>query len=639
MCGINCIVDFSKSSRNKLEILNSMNHDLQHRGPDNQNVNQFDDVFLGHTRLSIIDLSELGTQPMTSSSKRFHIIFNGEIYNYQDLSKKLQGSHNIKFKSSSDTEVILELIEVFGFKKALEMMEGMFAITCYDQVKKEILLARDRFGEKPIFYFHKKNKLIISSELKPIIRNYKSELSLNYNSIAYFLKKSFIHPAESIFKEVKKVSPATFIRFSIKENEIHLLEKDFYWNYESLFLQSKANINSKNVISYERAKRELDILLEDVVKKTMCSDVPLGAFLSGGYDSSCVVAYMQEHSSSKIKTFSIGFNETEYNEAHHAKKIAEYLGTDHQDLYVDKNNILEIIPKLPHIYSEPFADSSQIPTLLLSKLTKSSVTVSLSGDGGDEIFGGYRRYFMGNRANNFLKNIPYPVRKFVKQSNLIPIILNPLSPILKRSIPRFQNKITKLQNFLDYSGEVSLYTRLAEFNNSPLYSSHHIDYQGSIWDSNLSFYEKAMVQDALESLPGDMLTKVDLAGMYYSLETRVPLLNHRIAEFAMNLPYKYLLKGSEGKFLLKEIVHDKIPIELMKRPKKGFDIPLGSYLRNELKDYSKESFNYGRKKFSEFIDFNEADKLWSEHLNLNDENSNLLWNLISLFSWHEQYLD
>ena len=370
----------------------------------------------------------------------------------------------------------------------------------------------------------------------------------------------------------------------------------------------------------------------------MISDVPLGAFLSGGYDSSCVVAFMQKNSMKKIKTFSIGFDDAAYNEAEDAKKISSHLGTDHQELYLSEKDLLDTIMNLPNVYSEPFADSSQIPTILLSKLTRSKVTVSLSGDGGDEIFGGYGRYFLGQRVKSYLGFLPYNLRKVIKSSKLINLQKPLVKALFGKSVTNFDQKFIKFEKVFDYLDDKNLFDKLALFDNNFVKGPAASVKTNLIWNTDISYYKKAMIDDAIDYLPGDILTKVDIAGMSVSLETRIPLLNHKIAEYVAQLPLPFLYQNGTGKYILKDIVHSYIPRGLMHRPKKGFDIPLGSYIRNELNDYVSSKIEYGRHHFSDVLDFDEIEKVLNNHNKFKIENPNLIWNIASFFAWHEHYI-
>jgi asparagine synthase (glutamine-hydrolysing) len=345
---------------------------------------------------------------------------------------------------------------------------------------------------------------------------------------------------------------------------------------------------------------------------------------------------MQKNSMKKIKTFSIGFDDEIYNEAEHAKEISKFLGTEHHELYLTKDDLLRTITSLPQIYSEPFADSSQIPTLLLSELTKSKVTVSLSGDGGDEIFGGYSKYFLGQRIKETIGIIPVGFRRLIKSSNALQMMRPAARMFLKNAVTNFDQKFLKLNNIFDFTSDESLFLKLSLFNNKFLNNDLNLNLDSKLWNSKNSFFRKAMICDALDYLPGDILTKVDMAGMSVSLETRIPLLNHHIAEFASKIPEKYLMHGGAGKFILKDIVHDHIPAQIMNRPKKGFDIPLGQFLRNELRDHTESNFAYGKKHFKEEMNFSEIDNAWINHLEDNSNDASLLWNLSTFFAWHEQ---
>ena len=638
MCGINGIINGDLSQDQILSQLKLMNHSIQHRGPDSQDLYYDSGVGLGHARLSILDLSDIANQPMTSFSGRYVIVFNGEIYNFQELSQILATKFNLVFKTSSDTEVLVNLIDCLGMTEALNMLEGMFAFAVLDKKSKKIFLARDRFGEKPLYLFQNHKSIYFSSELGPLTLQLKKNLTINYKSVNFFLKKSYIQSDSSIFNEIKKIKPGTFIEINLNQNLNN--HKEFtYWDYQKIAMEN-VSISSESVQSdqFLETKNNLSNLLESKIQSTMISDVPLGAFLSGGYDSSCVVSFMQKNSMKKIKTFSIGFEDAMFNEAHQAKEIASYLGTDHQELYLSKEDLLETISSLPQIYSEPFADSSQIPTILLSKLTKSKVTVSLSGDGGDEIFGGYGKYFLGERVKQSIGLLPQISRAAIKKIGLLSAAKPILKMLLNNSVTNFDQKFLKLNKIFDYSSDEELFLKLSQFENKFLFDDDDIQLDKNLWSSKNTYFRKSMICDATDYLPGDILTKVDMAGMSVSLESRIPLLNHKIAEFASSIPQNFLLHQGSGKFILKEVVHDMLPREMMNRPKKGFDIPLGSYIKNELIGYMEDCFSYGRNNCSDKFNFEEIDRVWSEHLSDRQENANLLWNLATFFAWHEKYL-
>ena len=635
MCGINGVYDSNLSKTVAINHVQQMNNLIKHRGPDSGGI-FFDKGFcLGHRRLSIIDISNSADQPMLSADGKLMIVFNGEIYNFKSIAKFLADNFNIKFKTTSDTEVLINLIQSIGIDEALEKVEGMFAFCLYDLERRRVILARDRFGEKPLYFYSNKNCLYFSSEMSPLINVLKDQLTINYESLDHFLKKSYVSTHSSIFNEIVKIKPSTYVEIDLKSKEI-CLEETSYWDYQQLAIEGVEKSKDFS-IPYYTAKSRLDELLEKTIKQTMVSDVPLGAFLSGGYDSSCVVAFMQKNSLNKIKTFSIGFEDATYNEAEDAKSISNHLGTDHQELYLTEKDLLDTIISLPSVYSEPFADSSQIPTILLSKLTRSQVTVSLSGDGGDEIFGGYGRYFLGQRLKSFLDYVPYQLRRKIKSSKMLAFQKPLFKMIIGHKVTNFDQKFSKLERVFDYSNDKDLYDKLALFENRFLKTKSYVNDPKLIWSKDIDYYKKAMIDDAVDYLPGDILTKVDIAGMSVSLETRIPLLNHKIAEYVSELPIHFLHQQGNGKYILKDIVHDYIPQNLMDRPKKGFDIPLGSYIRNELNDYIHAKIDYGKNMFDEIFDFKEIDIALEDHIKFKKENPNLLWNLASFFAWHEEY--
>ena len=637
MCGINGIFSNSFSSEELRQKISLMNDAIIHRGPDSDGIYSDKGMALGFRRLSIIDLSPNGDQPMISSSGRYVIIFNGEIYNFQSLKKNLVQDFNITFKGKSDTEVFLCLIENYGLKEALKKVQGMFGFSLYDKKENIIHLCRDRLGEKPLYYSSNNQELSFSSELKPLTNLLKGKLTLDTDNINFFINKSYFPEGASVFKEVQKVIPGTILSFNLNENRVVNTSVYSYWS----FIDTVGNSIKNPVDNYDQAKKDLDDLLDLKVKERMISDVPLGAFLSGGYDSSLIVALMQKNSLNKIKTFSIGFHSAVHNEAEEAKEISNYIGTEHRELYVSDKELIDTIYRLPSIYSEPFADSSQIPTVLLSDLTKSEVTVSLSGDGGDEIFGGYGRYFLGQQVFNLLGKLPFPIRKSLKSTGLInnPLTRNISNFFIGSLVSNFPQKFRKLNNLFDFRDESELYEMLSTFKNDFLQEQLKQPLSSyDIWKTNMTYAEKAMMQDTIDYLPGDILKKVDQAGMSASLETRIPFLDHEIIAYAWRLPFEYKYKNGSGKHILKEVAHKYIPKSLLDRPKKGFDIPLSAYLRNELKDYSLDIINTSRYDLDSIFNFKNIDLAYDSHLAQNEDNSNLLWNAISFFAWYEEYL-
>lgn len=631
MCGINGYIDKSLSSTSGKDLLEKMNFLLSHRGPDGSGIFIDGEVGLGHTRLSIIDLSSSASQPMVNNKHRSALSFNGEIYNFLKIKSDLLQRKNCKFFSDSDTEVLLNLISHVGIDSSLNNLEGMYAFSYLDQVDKKLFLVRDRFGEKPLYYYFNNNKLYYSSELKPLISCLKDQLSINYKNLDFFLKKSYLPVTESIFNEIKKVEPGSYLEFDFSRSIIKSREVK-YWNYLS---QVEASIQKEKNTDFQYHKEQLKELLKEKIEQAMISDVPLGAFLSGGYDSTCMASIMQSISNQSIKTFSIGFEDKNFNEAPFAKEIANHLGTEHEELYVSEKDLLNLIPELPDIYSEPFADSSQIPTVLLSRLTRSKVTVSISGDGGDEIFGGYGRYFLGEKVKSYLYKIPLFARKSIQKLNLIKNTKSISKFFLENKVSNFENKINKLHQIIAASSDKELFNLLSNFNNKISKSTYQQPLY-KIWNQDCSYSRKAMTDDAIDYLPGDILNKVDIAGMSCSLETRIPFLNHKIAEYVLSLPHDFLISNGSGKLILKEIVHDYVPPELMERPKRGFEVPLNSYLRNELKDYSESMINFGNNRFTDHLNFEEIYRVWDDHINCRNNQPHLLWNLVTFFAWYER---
>jgi asparagine synthase (glutamine-hydrolysing) len=637
MCGINGIFSNSFTPEELKQNISLMNDAIIHRGPDSDGVYIDKGMAFGFRRLSIIDLSPNGDQPMISSSGRYVIIFNGEIYNFPILKQNLVKDFSINFRGTSDTEVFLCLIENYGLEETLGKVQGMFGFSLYDTKENIVHLCRDRLGEKPLYYSLINQELSFSSELKPLTNLLKGKLNLDIDNINFFITKSYFPEGASVFKEVQKVIPGTVLSFNLKENKVVDTSVHLYWSFQDTVDNSIKN----PVDNYDQAKKYLDDLLDIKVKERMISDVPLGAFLSGGYDSSLIVALMQKNSLNKIKTFSIGFHSAVHNEAEEAKRISDHIGTDHQELYVSDKELLDTIYRLPSIYSEPFADSSQIPTVLLADLTKSEVTVSLSGDGGDEIFGGYGRYFLGQQVIDSLGKIPFPIRRSLKSSGLInnSLIRNISNFLIGSSVSNFPQKFRKLNNLLDFRDESELYEILSTFKNNFLQEPLKQPLSSNdIWKRDMTYAEKAMMQDTIDYLPGDILKKVDQAGMSASLETRIPFLDHEIISYAWRLPFEYKYKNGSGKHILKEVAHNYIPKSLLDRPKKGFDIPLSAYLRNELKDYSLDVINSSRSDLDSIFDFKNIDLAYDSHLSQKEDNSNLLWNAISFFAWYEEYI-
>lgn len=585
MCGIAGFVDFKKNSN--LDDLKRMVKSIAHRGPDDNGTEIYENYYgligFGQARLSIIDLSDGGHQPMTYNNLR--IVFNGEIYNFKEIKLSLQDLGHV-FKSESDTEVILQSFEQWGIE-AINKFIGMFAFVIYDEAKNEITIARDRAGVKPLYYYWNQNVFLFGSELKVFHTHEAFKKVINKKAVKLFFKQihhGYIKAPFTIFENTFKIESGTYLKLNLKSKEIKTFN---YWNVIDFYKRPKLNID------YKTAKSELKGLLESACEYRMISDVPVGVFLSGGYDSTAVTSILQSNRSNKIQTFTIGFEEGN-NEAPYAKETAKYLGTDHHEYICTKKEAQEIIPTLPFFYDEPFADSSAIPTILVSKLARQSVTVALSADAGDEVFCGYPSYF---DLKKYLSNINY-IPNFTK-----PIIGNigkAITNLYPNKYSITKHKILGLSESLNSNQIKEVFDLYKNMNNLPNYYDELFNYTDNSenlndyleYDGMFSQLEVAMAVDYKGYLQDDILTKVDRATMSVSLEGREPLLDHRIVEFAAQLPFEYKLNNlNNGKRILKEIVHEYVPKEMLNRPKAGFSLPIYSWLRNELSYLVEEYLN------------------------------------------------
>jgi len=573
MCGITGFVDYK--NRNSRADLEKMVDVLSHRGPDDNGVEIYRcntcQVGLGHARLSIIDVSSSGHQPM--SFENLTITYNGEIYNYIEIREELI-SLGHKFKTNSDTEVILHAYKQWK-KEAVHKFIGMFAFAIYDKKSQELVLFRDRAGVKPLYYFVKDNIFLFSSELKSFYSNPEFPKEIDNKSLGNYFNFGYIPAPNSIFKDTFKLQPGHILTYSLSKNSYSIAA---YWKPRDFYSRHKLTI------SYDEAKHDLKVLLLNAFQYRMVADVPVGVFLSGGYDSTAVAALLQENMTNKLKTFTIGFKEGN-NEAPHAKQTAELLGTDHYEYVCTTKEAQDIISDLPFYYDEPFADSSAIPTILVSKLARQYVTVALSADAGDEIFSGYNSYTLLRKYLGVLNKIP----NSLKNSSIVS--LNVLSKLLPGNKISLRHKIQGIYKSLNQDELLQGKLLFKYMNSLPK------EYNKNLFNEEIKFYsssydtepviaidsiENAMLTDYQMYLSGDILTKVDRASMSVSLEGREPLLDHRIFEFVSRLPLQYKLDSFTGKRILKDIVHDYIPYEMMNRPKTGFSIPLKSWLQGDL---------------------------------------------------------
>lgn len=639
MCGLTGYWTTSDTAGDRLGA--AMAERIGHRGPDGHGVwsDTGEGVVLAHRRLAIIDLSAAGHQPMLSPSERFVLSYNGEIYNHLDLRAELEAVGAAPaWVGHSDTETLLAAIEHWGLRGALTRLNGMFAFALWDRRERKLFLARDRMGEKPLYYGRMGRTFFFGSELKSFAPHPDWRPEIDRAAVGAFLRYNYIPGPLSIYRGMAKLPPAHLIEISDRGTAVGAPEA--YWD-----IDQAAREGTRDTIADEgEALEQLESLLLDSVRMRMAADVPLGAFLSGGIDSSLVVALMQAQSTSKVRTFTIGFGEREYNEAQHAAAVAAHLGTDHTELYLTPKDALDVIPSLPAIYDEPFADSSQIPTLLLSKLTRQHVTVSLSGDGGDELFCGYNRYAQGYSIWKQLSRLPGPARRAVAS-----VMANsPRAPLLalERLIPaRFgaQNlpdRLPKLAEVLREQSDRSYYRRLV---------SHWHDAERIVtgagperslvddatWQGVDSILDRMMLADMRTYLPDDILVKVDRASMAVSLEARVPLLDHRLVELAWRVPIEMKYRAGQGKHLLRQVLYRYVPRELMERPKMGFGVPIDTWLQGPLRDWAENLLSERRLREQGFFDPAPIRQKWAEHLAGTRRWHYPLWDVLMFQAWLE----
>lgn len=639
MCGF---AGFLQSISCEVEAHNTTNKMISriiHRGPDDSGIwiDSTQGVALGHRRLSIIDTSNAGHQPMHSSSGNFVIVFNGEIYNHLELRDEIDKEIGTSiWRGGSDTETLLKGIELWGVKETLIKSVGMFAIAVFDKRKSKLTLVRDRFGEKPLYYGWKDDAFIFGSELKAFKDHPNFDGQINHNSIAQFLKYNYVPSPNTIYKNIYKLKPGFLYELDCKSKKGTYSQ---YWSPTAIN-EFKSKYNSSSV---EESISGLKNILSEAVQQQMRSDVPLGAFLSGGVDSSLIVSLMQEASTKPIKTFSIGFEQKGYNEAEQAKEVANFLGTDHKELYVTADDALKVIPMLPTMYDEPFSDVSQIPTYLVSKLAREDVIVALTGDGGDELFCGYNRYVLTNRYWKALTYLPLAFRKvlsfLLKRFNPNTLdILNYLLP-KKYQLSNLGIKLHKAARVLSALDSISLYKKIITNWNSPekivlgLAHGERKDIDFEINDTNN--IESMMLLDTLHYLPDDILTKIDRASMMVSLEGRVPFLNHHVYEYAWSLPLELKLKNGISKWCLRNLLYRYVPKELIDKPKMGFSVPISSWLRGPLREWADTLINEHRLVSEGIFDPQPIRRMWHEHLSEEKDWSQQLWSILMFQAWYE----
>jgi len=647
MCGLAGILKYGGSADADLrDAVSAMSAALIHRGPDAAGIwtDGQSGAALGFRRLAILDLSDHGSQPMVSADERFVIVFNGEIYNHVELRKELAGKGH-HFRGTSDTEVILAGIVEWGFDCAVERLWGMFAIAVWDREDRAMLLCRDRLGKKPLYYSCFDGSLLFASELKALRAHPNFCARLNVDAVSAFLRYSYVPSPACIYEGVKKLLPGTLA--VIKAGGQPEIRR--YW-HPNLFL---GDAHKHEHGSDREVVDETESLLQDAVQRRMIADVPLGALLSGGIDSSVVAALMQRVSDSPIRTFSIGFHENAYNEAHSARAVARHLGTEHEELYVSSAEAQSVIPVLSEIYDEPFADSSQIPTTLLSRMVRQRVTVGLSGDGGDELFGGYTRYSTATSGWAALERIPVWARQ--RLANGILAIPQSAWDQLYRGVEfgltqsaRVQlagHKIHKLASALDAPNGEAFYQRLVSVWQRPLevMTSNVTDHESALGKPPVTaehfteLRDYMMAADLLTYLPDDVLTKLDRASMSASLEVRSPLLDHRLVEWVSQLPSKFKRRNGKSKWLLRQVLARHVRTHLTERPKMGFGVPMGDWLRGPLREWAEELLSPAELRSSGVLAPTVVRSAWEEHLRGYGDHDQRLWTILMYQSWRRRW--
>jgi len=630
MCGLTGFLTPHAAPADTLRAqLARMTRSLLHRGPDGEGLWLQGGVALGHRRLAIVDLSPAGQQPMHSVCGRYSLAFNGEIYNHLALRRELPAQ---AWRGHSDTETLLAALSHWGFAATLPRLVGMFAIALWDHREQQLRLVRDRMGEKPLYYGRLAGgDFVFASELKALRAHPQWQGEINRNALALYMRHNSVPGAHCIYRGLHKLPPGHWLQVGV-QGEAQL---QCYWDLTRI---AQAGTQSWNPIE---ATDRLEQLLDATLRDQSVADVPLGAFLSGGVDSSAIVARLQRLSAQPVRSFAIGFEQAGFNEAEHAKAVASHLGTAHTELYVSAQDALAVIPQLPQIYDEPFADSSQIPTFLVARMARQAVTVALSGDGGDELFAGYNRYRLADRAWGRLQRLPLPLRRWLARRVLAQpparwSRLERLAPALRRHAP-LGDKLHKFaQQVLPAEDLEQLYRALI---------SHWQQPEALVLGSRepapaplpllAEPVDRMALADQLGYLPDDILVKVDRAAMAVGLETRVPLLDHRIVEFAWGLPLNLKLRDGQTKWLLREVLYRQVPRTLIERPKQGFAVPLDAWLHGPLRDWAEALLDPVRLRAAGFLDAALVQKHWQEHLQGSRNWQYLLWDVLMFEAWKE----
>ena len=631
MCGITGIVDRRIGADALARYAKAMADALAYRGPDSHDiwVDAAGGFATGHRRLAIVDLTPTGAQPMHSACGRYVISYNGEVYNAPELKPDLE-ARGIRFRGHSDTEVIVEGCAAWGVKATCERLIGMFAFALWDRQERRLWLVRDRLGIKPLYWLQRGPLFLFGSELKALRVHDGWTSELDRDALAAYLRHVYVPAPHTIYRDVRKLEPGAIL--TVDANGVR---QERFW--ELMPIATSGIVERSDAEAVE----QLDSLARDAVKRRMVADVPLGAFLSGGVDSSTVVALMQAQSNRPVRTFTIGFHEQAYDEASHAAAVAKHLGTEHTELRVDPDAAREVIPQLPEMFDEPFADASQIPTFLVSRMTRQHVTVALSGDGGDELFAGYNRYFWATRVWRALRPLPQWLRRAAACG------VQAVSPAawdavlrLAPSAPRLAgDKMHKLAGLFDAESEDAVYRSLLSHWPQP---EHMVaasrEPRGLIWDDGLrqrvpDFMARMQLLDTLNYLPDDILTKVDRATMAVSLEGRVPLIDHRLVAFAWSLPKHQKVRDGQGKWLLRRVLDRYVPRGLIDRPKMGFAVPIDDWLRGPLRDWAEALLARPGP-----IEMTPVKRAWAEHQSGRRNWQYHLWAVLMFQAWSARWL-
>jgi len=651
MCGIAGLAGAGGGGERLRGIAQAMSDRLAHRGPDAQGifVDAAAGIGLGHRRLSILDLSPAGAQPMSSDCGRLTVVFNGELYNHLDVRTALAGAgEQPVWRGHSDTETLLAAIRRWGLRPALERFVGMFAFALFDRQDNTLSLARDRFGEKPLYYGCCGRDLVFASELKAFGGHPDWAPRIDRGALTLFIRRSCIATPFTIFAGIRKLPPGTFLTLPLDPGRSREGAPQPYWRYADAIRAGQR----ERIGDEAGAVDELERLLSVAVVRQCLSDVPLGAFLSGGIDSSTIVALMQRQARRPVRTFTIGFADDRYDEARAAAAVARHIGSDHTELYVDDAAVRDVIPRLPHIYDEPFADSSQIPTFLVSQLARRHVTVALSGDGGDEMFGGYNRHVLGPRLWRYMRASPRSLRRFAAAAisaagpGFFDAVARGLRPVLPQwaRLRRIGEQSVKLASIIDAANEDELYRNLSSIDcrpaetvlggaEPPLWSENEMPSHDAVAD----FADRMMAADGLGYLTDDILAKVDRAAMSVSLETRVPFLDLDVVNFSCHVPVAMKVRDGRGKWLLRQVLYRHVPAALVDRPKTGFGVPIDAWLRGPLRGYASDLLEPGRLRAQGLFDANVVSGVLNSHLQGVRNAGHWLWNVLTVQAWLDHW--